>query len=59
MPSRVAICYRAGLQVYDFGAGHPFRGRRFPQFYLIVHEWFKRLFLVFRHEKPIFRRLDT
>jgi acetoin utilization protein AcuC len=38
MPSRVAICYRAELQDYDFGAGHPFRGRRFPRFYQFMTE---------------------
>ncbi len=46
MPA-LAICYRAELKDYDFGAGHPFRGRRFPRFYLIVHERFNGLFLVF------------
>jgi hypothetical protein len=44
MSSRVAILYRDELKEYDFGAGHPFRGRRFPQFYLIVHERFKAYF---------------
>lgn len=38
MSPRVAICYRAELKDYDFGAGHPFRGRRFPQFYQFMSD---------------------
>ncbi|RLI10419.1 hypothetical protein DRO42_01285 [Candidatus Bathyarchaeota archaeon] len=29
---RVAIIYHSGVAEYDFGAGHPFRGDRFPRF---------------------------
>lgn len=38
MHPRMAICYRAELTEYDFGAGHPFRGRRFPRFYQFMTE---------------------
>jgi acetoin utilization protein AcuC len=38
MSSRVAILYRDELKEYDFGAGHPFRGRRFPHFYQFLTE---------------------
>ncbi|MFQ6054208.1 MAG: hypothetical protein ACE5OO_08295, partial [Candidatus Bathyarchaeia archaeon] len=29
---RVAVVYHEGAAEYDFGPGHPFRGRRFPRF---------------------------
>jgi acetoin utilization protein AcuC len=38
MPSELAILYGEELREYDFGAGHPFRGERYPKFFRFLCE---------------------
>jgi acetoin utilization protein AcuC len=36
--NRVAIVHHGGVEGYDFGPGHPFRGGRFPRFMKLLEE---------------------